>query len=60
MASFEDVNGDGYQDMVVHVLTQELGLDPGATSALLSGYTYAGAPYYGARFEGSDSILIVK
>ena len=60
MASFEDVNGDGYQDMVVHVLTQELSLDPGATSAVLSGFTYAGVSYYGTRFEGSDSILIVK
>ena len=52
--SLEDVNGDGYLDLVVQVNTQDLGLTKGMTNANLTAYTFDGVP-----ISGSDSINIV-
>jgi hypothetical protein len=51
--SLEDVNGDGFQDMVVQII-DEGGYDSGNTSATLTGQLQDGTP-----IEGSDSICIV-
>lgn len=52
--SLEDVNGDGYDDLVVQVYTKDLELVPGDAIAELTGETYGGIPIY-----GSDSVSIV-
>lgn len=54
MASLEDVNGDGYMDMVVHFKTTELGLSETDTEAVLNGSTTDGT-----AFTGTDSVRIV-
>jgi len=54
MASLEDVNGDGFLDLVVHVDTQSLELSAEDTEATLTGQTYAGQ-----AIEGTDSVRIV-
>jgi hypothetical protein len=51
----EDVNGDGYLDLVLHFATQELSLADDATKACLKGKTLSGKD-----FEGCDSVRIVK
>jgi hypothetical protein len=53
-ASFEDINGDDYQDLVVHIDTQQLELNEGDTRAYLVGQTYDGAP-----IKGVDTVKIV-
>lgn len=40
----EDLNGDGYADVVLHFRTQETGLMPGAIEACMSGQTFGGIP----------------
>jgi hypothetical protein len=50
--SLEDVNGDGYLDLVVHAL--DLIVSDGATTATLTGYLWDGT-----FFWGRDSIVIV-
>ncbi len=50
----QDVNLDGYLDLVCHFKTQELGLVAGSTEATLSGETYDGVIVY-----GTDSVNIV-
>jgi hypothetical protein len=50
--SLEDVNGDGYQDLVVHII-DDSGYTSGDSMATLQGFTYDGVP-----IEGSDSICI--
>jgi 4-aminobutyrate aminotransferase-like enzyme len=52
--SLEDVNGDGYLDLVVQIYTTQLGLETGDTVAILNAYTYAGP-----ALTGSDWIQIV-
>lgn len=54
VGSLEDVNGDGYLDLVVQVYTTQLILIPGDGIADLTGLTYSGLP-----FRGSDSVRIV-
>lgn len=54
MASIEDVNGDGYPDLVVHVATSALELTSADTEALVTGELMDGTP-----IEGSDSVRIV-
>ena len=54
MSSVEDVNGDGYDDLVVHVDTSGLQLTDGDTAATLEGYTYSGI-----YITGTDSVRIV-
>jgi hypothetical protein len=48
---FEDVDSDGYLDMVLHFRIQETGIQCGDTSAGLTGQTLDGA-----AFEASDSV----
>ena len=47
----EDVDGDGFMDMVFHFKTRETGLDCGDTEAYLSAATFAGD-----GFSAADSI----
>ena len=54
MSSVEDVNGDGYDDLVVHVDTDGLQLTDGDAVATVEGYTDCGI-----YFTGTDSIRIV-
>jgi hypothetical protein len=50
----EDVNGDGYADMLFHFSTQTTGITCGSDSASLSGKTFSDQ-----TFEASDSIRTV-
>lgn len=54
MASVEDVNEDGFDDLVVHVDTQALQLSEGDTIAVLQGQTYDGV-----SIIGEDTVRIV-
>lgn len=54
LASTDDVNGDGYTDLIIHIETEDLGLDEGSTEAVLQGETYNGITVI-----GSDSINLV-
>jgi hypothetical protein len=54
LASFQDVNGDGRLDLVVHVETSALELTSTDTVAVLKGRTFSGQPV-----KGSDSVRIV-
>jgi hypothetical protein len=47
MYSLEDVNGDGLQDMVVHIETTGLVLTGADESAELAGHTFLGTPIFG-------------
>ena len=40
MASFEDVNGDGLLDLVLHVSTQSIVMSIGDVEAILEGITF--------------------
>ena len=55
MASVEDVNGDGRDDLVVHMETRDLQLDADATEALLTARLSDGK-----LLAGTDSVRIVK
>lgn len=52
--AFEDVNGDGIIDLILHFRTQTTGITAGMTEASLSGSLLDGTP-----IEGSDSIVTV-
>jgi pimeloyl-ACP methyl ester carboxylesterase len=54
MAELEDVNGDGYMDLVIQVSTQAMQLDATSTEAVLQGKTYTKVILLGA-----DSVKIV-
>ena len=54
MASFEDVNGDGLLDQVVHVNTEALQLSETDEEAVLEGRTSDGAP-----IRGTDTVRVV-
>ena len=54
MASFQDVNGDGLVDLVVHVSTEALELSESDTQVELKGKTFGGA-----GIEGRDSARII-
>ena len=54
----EDVNGDGFDDMVFHFKTQDTGIVCGDTDASLTGSTFANPD--SVDIEGADSINIVK
>ena len=53
-ATFEDVNGDGRVDLVLHFNVQDTGIACGDTVAVLTGTTLNGQP-----FSGADSIQTV-
>ena len=53
-SSFEDVNGDGRLDLMLHFKTQETGIACGDTAAILKGSTIDGK-----AIKGSDSIQTV-
>jgi hypothetical protein len=50
----EDVNGDGYIDVIFHFKVQELNLDAFSTEATLTGFTLSGD-----LIEGTSSVNIV-
>ena len=54
MASFQDVNGDGLPDLVVHVSTETLQLSDTDTAAVLRGKTSNGR-----GVKGTDSVRVV-
>ncbi|MFH1162236.1 MAG: NlpC/P60 family protein [Candidatus Jorgensenbacteria bacterium] len=54
MTSYEDVNGDGFTDMVVHIITAVLQLAPSDVKAELSGFLLDRR-----EIKGSDSVKIV-
>ena len=47
----EDVNGDGRPDLLLHYEVSQTGIDPGDTTACLTGKTFANV-----NIEGCDSI----
>ena len=51
--SLEDVNSDGFQDLVVQIL-DDAQYSPGDAEATLTGLTFDGL-----EFQGTDSICIV-
>lgn len=51
----EDVNGDGYTDLVSHYRQKEMGLVLGDTEACISGATNSGTP-----ISGCDSVNVVQ
>ena len=54
MASFDDVNGDGLPDLVLHVSTQSMVLSFADVEAILEGMTFDGT-----KIKGVDTIRIV-
>ena len=54
MSSYEDVNGDGLLDLVVHVDASALALAETDTSAVLEGSTYGGQ-----AIHGGDTVRVV-
>jgi hypothetical protein len=50
----QDMNHDGFMDLIVHFRTQDTGIVCGDESATLTGETLDGQP-----FEGKDSIVTV-
>jgi len=55
LCSAEDVNGDGRLDLMCHVLTAELSVEPGDTIAVLEAVTRTGR-----RVRGQDVLRIVR
>jgi hypothetical protein len=49
-----DINGDGVDDLVIHIDTSALELSPDSEEAVLTGLTYDGQP-----IRGTDSVIIV-
>jgi len=54
MVNYEDINGDGFTDVVVHIITKNLQLKPTDTQANLEGKSINGT-----IIRDSDSIRIV-
>ena len=55
MGHWEDVDGDGHGDLLLHFDTQETGIACGDTVAILTGETFDGKP-----IEGTDTIKTVR
>jgi hypothetical protein len=62
-ASFEDVNGDGLLDLVVHVVSEALELTAADTEAVLQGMAFPlgvlSRPFGGRSIRGVDSVRVV-
>jgi len=56
LTHLQDVNGDGFMDLVCHFRTQDTGIKPWENSATLRGFTINGVPIY---IIGQDSVRIV-
>jgi hypothetical protein len=54
LAHIEDVNGDGWDDLVVQIQDQDEAFTSGSGTAKITGQLWDGTP-----FEGSDSICVV-
>ncbi len=54
MCSVQDVNGDGYNDMLCHFDTQTLDLEVGDAMAVLTGQTNGGT-----QIRGQDVVRVV-
>ena len=54
LASIEDVNGDGFDDLVVKIEDGDNTITPGSTMATITGTLYDGTP-----IVGCDEINIV-
>jgi hypothetical protein len=52
---FDDINGDGFEDLVAHFATAETGIAFDAVEACVSGETLGGNP-----FEGCDDIWVLR
>ena len=55
MTSQDDVNHDGYPDLLLHFRTRDLQLTPASTEAVLYGETYSGQ-----RLRAADSVRVVQ
>ena len=56
LCSYEDVNGDAFDDLVCHYVTTDIAaIDGESTSATVNGELIDGTP-----FQGTDSVNIVK
>lgn len=54
MTSFEDVNGNGLPDLLVHINTETFQLSEGDTDAILEAETYNRMPV-----RGLDTVRVV-
>ena len=54
MTSIKDVNGDGYMDLLVHILTSGMQVADSDVTVLLKGYTFDGVP-----IAGTDTVRVV-
>ena len=54
LAHFDDVNQDGFLDLVMHIEDLDGAFEPGTSLALLQGQLYDGT-----AFEGTDEVCIV-
>jgi hypothetical protein len=52
--AWEDVDGDGDTDLLLHFKTLELNLPEGSTETTLTGTTFGGQP-----IQGTDTVNIV-
>jgi hypothetical protein len=58
MSSFQDVDGDGRVDFVVHVSTDALPLGSGDTEAVLEGVTFSGVPIRGHGLNPRGAVIL--
>ena len=54
LSHYDDINGDGYVDFVCQVVTQQLILEPGVSTAFLEALTYDGR-----HIRGEYSVLVL-
>src|SRR3989344_593469 len=54
ITNYKDINGDGFTNIVIHIITEKLQLTPSDTKAELNGFLFDGT-----EIKGSDSVKIV-